>query len=214
MIDHTKKQFAVLGLGRFGMSVAQTLAEHGVNILVCDSDPRRVQEASVFATQAVQMAIDDEASLDHIGIGNFDVVVIAVGREFEAALMATSVAKERGASFIIVKANSDRQQKILQSIGANRVIRPEWEMGEKVARRLVRPNMMDLFEDTGHFTISEMAPMEYWIGKTVAESNIRAEHGVNILAIRRANQVIIPVEATEIIADSDILVIMNQITKA
>ncbi len=207
--DLKKHQFAVLGLGRFGMSLLETLCESDVSVLACDKNHARIQEAAAFATQVVETDISNEANLEALGIGNFDVVVVAIGDDFEAALMATAIAKEKGARFVLAKASTQRQKRILEGVGADRVILPEREMAEKVARGLIGTNVMDILEDAAHYTITEMCPLEYWVGKTVSESDIRAQHGMNILAVRRGDDVIIPVRPDEVLAHDDVLIILS-----
>lgn len=210
MKDFKEQQFAVLGLGRFGMSIAATLAGHDANVLVCDSDPRKVQLAAEFATQAIQANIEDEANLEQIGIGNFDVVIIATGQDFEAALIATSIAKEKGAGYILAKGMSQRQKKILEGLGVDRVVLPEIEMGEKVAYSLMQPNIFELFDSPTDHAITEMHPHKDWIDKTVAASNIRAEFDISILAIRRSGKVLIPVKPDEVIRKNDLLITIKE----
>lgn len=199
-------QFAVIGLGRFGMSIVETLSEYDVNILACDKIAERVHRAAEYATHAVQADAADEAAMARLGIGNFDVVVLAMGEDFEAGLLAAMTAKDLGAKYIVVKAFGPRQAKIFESIGADLIVQPELEMGSKVARRLVRPNILDILEDSEHYAVTEMRPLPEWVGRTVRDSDIRKKHGMSLLAIIREGQTIIPVQPGQVLEESDLLV--------
>lgn len=199
-------QFAVLGLGRFGMSVAESLAEEEVNILVCDKESFCLGKAAAFATHAVQGDISDEATLKKLGLGNFDVVIIAIGEGFEATLIAAMTAKELGAPYVVAKAKGERQKKILESIGVDLVVLPEKEMGAKIARRLLNTNLLDVLEESGEYIIAEMRPEEEWVGNTIRHSDIRRKHGMMILAIRSGKQLILPVPPDYVIQEGDVLI--------
>ncbi len=203
-------QFAVLGLGQFGMSMVQTLSHFNVNILACDKDASRVHEAVELATQALQADIADEAALEDLGLGNFDVVIIAMGEDFEASLLATMVAKEQGSKHVLVKAQGPRQKKILESIGADHVVLPERDMGAKIALNLVSSNLRDYVEESDHFFITEMHPFDDWVDKTIGESRINAQHNLMVLAIRRGDKIIGPVTSDQLIKKDDLLVVLSE----
>lgn len=209
MKDLTNKQFAVLGLGRFGMSIAHTLVGYDANVMACDLDEARVNEASRFVVQAVEADISDETVLADLGIGNFDVVIIALGQDFEAAMIATSVAKEKGAGHVLVRANTPRQKALLESIGADRVVLPEAEMGKRIAMGLVHADIVELLRGEDKLGISKMPPMEYWLGKTVQDAKVREKYGISILGIMRDNRLIAPISPTEIIDEDDTLIVME-----
>ncbi len=202
--------FAVLGLGRFGMSIVQTLSEYDVNVLACDRDEYKLQIAANYATHVVQADMTDETALIKLGLGNFDVVILAMGEDFEASQIATMIAKESGVKHIIVKAISRRQKKILESVGADEVILPELEMGARLARRLVNSNIMDILEESDFYTITEMHPMDEWLNKTIRQSDIRHKHNLTVLAVRRNNKLIIPVPLDRVISKEDILIVLSE----
>lgn len=203
-------QFAVLGLGRFGLSIVQTLSEYDVNILACDKDPNRLQDAADYATHLVQMDISDEKAMENLGLGNFDVVVLAMGEDFETSQMAAMVAKEQGAQYVMVKATSHRQQKILESIGVDHVVFPEHEMGVKTARKLVGFNIVEVLEESEHYTITEMYPMTEWIGKTLGQADIRKKENLMVLGVRRNEQTTIPVPSDWTIREQDVLITLSE----
>lgn len=166
MNELTNKNFAVLGLGRFGVSVVKTLSEYDVDVLACDKDPARLHEATPYATHVIQVDLNDEIALQQLGLGNFDVVILAMGEDFEASILTTMMAKEQGAPTVVAKARGLRQKKILEGVGADVVILPEYEMGAKVARGLVQSNLGRIFEKKEYFSaISEMYPKPEWVGQ-------------------------------------------------
>lgn len=203
-------QFAVLGLGRFGLSIVKTLSEYDVNILACDKDAARLHEATGYATHLAQADVADETALHKLGLGNFDAVVVAMGEDFESSVIATMIAKESGAGFVLVKARGLRQKKILESIGADQVVLPELEMGAKVARKLASPNLLDLLEDSEHYTIAEIHPLETWVGKTIRQADIRRQTGQMILAIRTGDKILVPVPAQRVLQRNDVLITLSE----
>ncbi len=203
-------QFAVLGLSGFGQSVVRSLAEYGVYILACDTTEEKLHAVTGYATHMVKVDATDEEAMGKLGLGNFDAVIIAMGEtDLDASIMATMTAKECGAKHIVVKGYSLREKKLLESIGAHYVVIPEQEMGIKLAHRLVRPNVLDVLEDSESYQISEMLPMAEWVGKSVKESDIRNRYQTSVLAIIRQNKRIFPVKPNEIIEADDVLIALS-----
>ncbi len=210
---YKNKSFAVFGLGRFGMSIIQTLSEYDVNILACDNDEAKLKLAEEYATHVVRADASDENALKNLGLQNFDVIILAMGEEFEASQIATMIAKESGAKYVIVKARNLRQKKILESIGADSVVLPEHEMGSKLARKMVVSNIMDILEDSEYYTITEIKPLDEWLDKSVRQANIRQKHNITILAVRQGEELIIPVSPDRIINKEDILIVLEEKNK-
>ena len=206
---HKNKHFAILGLGRFGMSIIQTLSEYDVDILACDRDSAKLQVATEYATHVVQGDLSNEITITGLGLGNFDVVVLAMGEDFEASEIATMIAKESGAKYVIVKAQNERQKKILISLGADEVILPEREMGAKLARKLVGSNIIDILNDSEYYTITEMKPLAEWVDKTLQQADIRRKYGITVLAIRHKNRLSLPIGPDRIIHGDDILIVLS-----
>ncbi len=203
-------QFAVLGMGRFGLSIVQTLSEYDVNILACDRDANRLKDAEEYATHLIQADVSVESALEGLGLGSFDVVILAMSEDFETSQMAAMIAKEQGAKYVMVKARNYRQKKILESIGVDRVVLPEHEMGAKTARMLVGSNILDVLEDSEHYTITEITPLEEWLGKSIREADIRRKHNLFILGIRRGDKLKIPASPDQILDESDILIALSE----
>lgn len=202
-----KKQFLVIGLGRFGESVARTLYELGNDVLAIDSDGTIVQEISDYVTHAAQVEVIDENNLKALGVGNFDVAIIAIGQDVQASIMATILVKELGVKYIIAKASNDLHAKVLYKIGADRVVFPERDMGVRVAHNLRSSNILDFIELSPDYTIAEMVGLDEWHGKSLKQLNVRVNYGVNIVAIKR-NDVIVNVApaAEDIIEPGDVIV--------
>lgn len=178
------RQFAVIGIGRFGYSVAKTLTEQGCQVLAIDRDHERVQEISDFVAQAVNLDATDEKSLRAVGINDIDVCVVSIGQNKEASIMTTLLLKELGVGEVICKAISTMHGRVLQKIGADRVVFPEGEMGERIARLLAHPNILDNLELSKDYGIFEIVTPREFVDKTLGELDIRARFGFTVIAIR------------------------------
>ena len=204
-------QFAILGLGKFARGLACTLFENGHHVLCCDIDERLVQEASSFSTHAVQADASDKDVLEKLGIGNFDVVVISFSSDFEAAAVTATILKELKVPYIIAKANGSRQKLILESIGVDRVILPEKEMGERVAYGLITNGLMESIHRSDKYDIIEMKPLPHWVGQSLEKLRLRQTEGINIIAIIRESEVIAVLDAkTELYADDDLILLKSR----
>lgn len=207
----SKKQFIVIGLGRFGTSVAETLYSLGNDVLAVDLDEEVIQNISEKVTHAVQVDANDEHSLRALGIGNFDVAIISIGSDIQASILSTLLVKELGVKHIITKANNALHAKVLYKIGANRVIFPERDMGVRVAHNLCSSNILDYIELSPDFSIAEIVSPQLWYGKSLKELNLRAEYGINVMAIKKNNEIEVSPLAEEIIEAGDIIVAIGGI---
>lgn len=205
------KQFAVIGLGRFGTSVAITLHKMGYEVLAIDTDEERVQEFSNEVTHVVQADTTDEDTLVALGIRNFDVVVVAIGQDVQANILTTLQLKEIGVSYIVSKASSKLHGKMLEKLGADRVIYPERDMGQRVAHNLVSSNVLDYIELSPNLNIMEVSVPTTVVGKTLADTNLRAKYGINVVAIKRGDEIIIPPQPSEKFLEQDVLVVVGNI---
>ncbi|KRN24494.1 potassium channel family protein [Lacticaseibacillus camelliae] len=203
------RTFAIFGLGRFGTSIVAHLAENDVEILAADRKPARVEAVADQVDQAVVGDASDDGFLQRVAIEHFDVAVFAMGEQFEASVMATMMAKERGCRRVVVKALDARQAKILTRIGADQVVLPEVEMGAKIAHTLVNANILDVFDQIPGVNITERRPDPQWVGKTLAQADIRRTAGLEILALIRAGRPQIPVAPSTILAADDVLLTVN-----
>ena len=205
------KQFAVIGLGRFGTSVATTLHKMGYEVLAIDNDEERVQEFSNEVTHVVQADTTDEDTLQALGIRNFDVVIVAIGADVQANILTTLQLKELGVPYIVAKASNKLHGKMLKKLGADRVVYPERDMGQRVAHHLVSSTVMDYIELSPDLNIMEITVPPALVGKTLAGTDLRAKYGINVVAIKRGDDIIVPPLPSEEIIDHDILVVVGSI---
>ncbi|ATD55273.1 potassium channel family protein [Clostridium chauvoei] len=200
------KQFVVLGLGRFGHSVAKTLYALGNDVLAIDMDEDLVQEISDSVTHAVQLDATDENALRSLGIRNFDVAVVTIGSNIQASVMATLLVKELGVKYIIAKGHSDLHAKVLYKIGADRVVLPEKDMGVRVAHNLVSASILDYIELSPDYSIMEIQALDEWDGKTLDELRLRSKYGINVMAIKNGDEINLTPSADDRVNAKDVIV--------
>ncbi|GFN33365.1 potassium channel family protein [Paenibacillus xylaniclasticus] len=205
-----KKQYAVIGMGRFGSSVAQTLSNLGFDVLAIDASEQRTQEASNYVTHAVSADSTDEEALRALGIRNFDVVVVAIGQDIQASILTTLILKELGVPNLIVKAQSELHGKVLSKIGADKVIFPERDMGMRVAHHLISPNIIDFIELSDDYSILEFKAPASMFGKSLKQLDIRAKYYCNVMAIKNGGHMNIAPHADDTIRLDDVLVIVGK----
>lgn len=203
------KQFAVLGLGRFGSSLAKTLYELGHDVLAVDRSEDVVQDISDSVTHAIQADATDESTLRSLGLRNFDVAVVTIGSDIQASILVTLIVKELGIKYIVAKAQSELHAKVLYKIGADRVVFPERDMGVRVAHNLVSTNILDFIELSSDYSIIEMAALPEWKDKTLVQLNMRGKYGINVIAIRRGGEINVSPKAEDRIEDNDVLVVVG-----
>ena len=184
-----EKSYAVIGLGQFGMSVAETLAESDCDVLAIDAREENIQEIADKVTYAVRADVREPEVLRSLGVQNVDVAVIAVAENMEASIMATMQAKELGVPYVLAKAINALHGKILEKIGADRVIYPEQSMGLRVARNLMSGGFLDVFELSTEFSMAEFPVPTEWLGKSLQELQLRESHDINIIAIKVGDDV-------------------------
>ena len=208
-----KKQYAVVGLGRFGMTLAQTLFEEGEDILAIDMDAERIDEARDHVTHAVQADAMDRDALVQLGIRDFDVCIITIGMDIKASGMVTMLMKELGVKFVIAKAHDNVHGRMLLKLGADKIIFPERDMGRRVAHNLISGNILDFIELSPDFSMVEIQPPEEWNGRTLAELDLRNKMQVNVIAIRRAGEVDpSPMPGSVVFRDDRLLVMASRDT--
>jgi trk system potassium uptake protein TrkA len=179
------KQFVVIGLGRFGSSIAKALSDKNFEVMAIDKDEDRVKEMEGVVSQAVVMNATDEKSLRELGIEDFDVAIVSMGETIEDSIMITLALKELGLKKVIVKAKSELHSKILKRVGADRIVFPEREMAEKLAESLVTPKIFDFIELSDTHGIIEMVVPKKLVNKTLGDLKLRTKYKVNVIAIRR-----------------------------
>ncbi|MBS4008911.1 MAG: TrkA family potassium uptake protein [Clostridium sp.] len=207
------RQFAVIGIGRFGASVAAKLYEMGYDVLAIDTSESRIDGIVDRVTHAVVADSTSETALKSLGISNFDVVIVAIGQDIQASILTTLVLKEMGVKQIVTKALTEQHGKVLQKIGADRIVFPERDMGVRVANNLAATNVLDFIELSPDFSIVEFIATAEMVGKSLKELDLRARFGVNVLAIRTADKNIsVSPGASDKIQAGDLLIMVGENT--
>jgi trk system potassium uptake protein TrkA len=182
------RRIGIIGGGQFGSSLAQALAKRGVEVLVLDSDRNVVDRLAGIVAKAMEGDATEEGTLDAAGFRDCDSVVVAIGSDLESSVLTTLSLKEMKIPRIIAKAVSDMHGKVLSRVGADKVIYPDRDMADRLARMLVAPSVLDYVEVSQGVSVLEIAaPLEF-VGKSLAESNVRKTYGVTVLVLRRAPQ--------------------------
>lgn len=184
-----EKSYAVIGLGQFGSSLAEALAQSDCDVLVIDVKDELVQEIADKVTYAVKADVREPGVLQKLGIQNVDVAIIAVSEDMEASISATMQAKDLGVPFVMAKAMNRLHGRILEKIGADEVIYPEHSMGLRVARNLMSSGFVDIFELSSQFSMAEFKIPDEWIGKSLLQLRIREKHKINIIGIKSGDEV-------------------------
>lgn len=205
-----KKEFVVVGLGRFGSQVAQTLAGQGREVLAIDRDERHVQRVSGSVTYVVQADASDPEVAHSLGLASFDTAIVAIGNDLESSVLVTLLFKELGIKEVIAKASSENHGKVLRRIGADRVIFPERDMAERLARSLVSENLLDYLELTPDISIVELTVGDALSGKALRDLNLIKRFGVTVMAMRKVGgQVKVSPSAGDVLSTGDIMVIIG-----
>lgn len=210
-----EKQFVVLGLGIFGSTLVKTLSQFGREVIAIDKDSENVQRVSEFATKAVIGDVTDIQFLTDLGLDDIDVGIVAIGDRLEDSILATMNLKELGVPYVIVRAKNKRFKVVLERIGADHVVRPEKEMGEKIARTLLRKNIKDLIELDEENCIVEMKVPQSWIGKSLSQLDLRKLYSINVLGKRdpKTHKLEVPVDPSAPIEMNDTFLVLGQTDK-
>lgn len=208
-----KKQVAIIGMGRFGTSLGEALEERGCQVLAIDRSEEKIGKISDKLTCCVQADCTDSTSLKSVGLRNFDVVVVAIG-EIQASVMAVLHLKDMGIGHVIAKANSEIHAKLLNKIGADRVIFPERDMGIRIAQNIVAPNILDAIELSKDHQLVEWEVKKSWIGKNLRQIDFRRRFGVNIMAIKYhpQGQLDVSPNADKPLCEGDVLIMVGKYT--
>ncbi|MCA1027608.1 MULTISPECIES: potassium channel family protein [Cytobacillus] len=204
-----RKNFVVIGLGRFGGSICKELTEQGMEVMAIDSNEARVNEFSVIASHAVVGDTTDDAVIKSLGLRNFDHVIVAIGDDIQASILTTLMLKENGVKKVTVKAQNDYHGKVLSKIGADVIVHPERDMGIRIAHKLASNSILDYLELSDEHSIVEIEANERIGGHSIIDLDIRAKYGVNIVAIKRRSSIIVSPQATEIIQYKDVLIVIG-----
>ncbi|MCP1143877.1 potassium channel family protein [Lysinibacillus endophyticus] len=204
-----KKEFVVIGLGRFGGSIVKELVRLGADVLAIDSNQERVDEFAKIATQAVIADTTDEAAIKSLGIRNFEHVIIAIGENIQNSILTTLILKDLGVKQITVKAQNDYHARVLEKIGADFVVHPERDMGIRIANNMMSSNVLDYLELSDEHSIMEIKANDRIAGHSLIDLDIRAKYGINIVGIKRGENIIISPAADEKILLGDVLLVIG-----
>ncbi|SDT21082.1 trk system potassium uptake protein TrkA [Paenibacillaceae bacterium GAS479] len=202
-------QFCVIGLGRFGSSLAKELVHLGHEVLGIDRSEELVDDMSSLLTHTVCADSTDEEALRSLGIRNFDCCIVAIGGDIQASIMTAILVKDCGVKKVVVKAVTELHGRVLEKLGADRVIYPERDMGIRVAHQLVSPNLLDYIELSSDYSVAELSVPQCLSGKTLADIDPRKRYGCSIVAVNKPNGVIIAPKAEQVLEEKDIMVIIG-----
>ncbi|HHW36597.1 MAG TPA: TrkA family potassium uptake protein [Bacillales bacterium] len=204
-----KKQYAVIGLGRFGTSVARRLYEAGQEVLGIDVNEERVEDAEKYITHGLVADTTEEKALISIEIHNFDVVIVAIGNDIQSSILTCMLLKDLGVNKVIAKCQGKRHGHVLEKIGVDWLVFPERDMGERVANQLLSPNMLNYIELSQKYNIEEVMIPSKMAEKSIRQLDIRAKYKVSVIAIISEGEVIVSPSPDQIIHAGDLLVVIG-----
>lgn len=204
------KQFAVFGLGSFGKSVALTLQSFGCDVIAVDNCYEKIQDIADSVSYAMCGDVTEPEFMKTIGARNLDGAVIAISENLEAAIMATMISKEMGISYVLVKAMDEMQGKILEKIGADSIVYPEIDMGERVAKKLISTEFIDWIELSPDYSLTEKLLPKQWEGKSLAELRVREKYGINVIGILKEDKMDMALDPSKPLQPDDMLFIIGK----
>jgi trk system potassium uptake protein len=205
-----RKSFLIIGLGRFGTSLATALMDEGQELLGVDTDPVVVQRLSGRLTHVVTLDSNSEESLATLGIGNFDAAIVALSGNFEASVLLTLGLKHLGAQYIVAKANTDEQAEVLTRVGADRIVSPSRDAGIRMAHQLTSPNVLDYLALKPGMSVAEVIAPDFMDGKSLNQLDMRRRYKVTILLIKNGNRFLVSPDPDDIIHHGDTLVVVGK----
>lgn len=205
-----RKEFVVFGLGKFGLSVAKALSDNGCQVMAVDSVQSKVEEIAPDVTYAVCTDITDAEAIHSLGISNFDGAIIAIGENLEASVLATIMSKEMGIPYVLAKAQTELQAKVLKRVGADKIIFPEKETGMRIAHNLVSGNFFDAVELSNKYSMMDLDVPEEWVGKTLRELNLRATKKINVIGVKHDAEFEITPDPDQPLNADDVLVVIGK----
>lgn len=208
-MQNRKKQYIVFGLGRFGSSLAQTLCRMGHEVLAVDNDIERINEVSPFVTHAVQADATDEETMTSLGVRNFDAAVVSIGESVRDSILVSLLCKEKGVPYVVAKATDELHAKVLRKVGVDRVVFPERDMGERVAKSLASPGVLDLMNLTDDDLLADIVLPASWADKSIQTIDVRRKYHVSILAIHRGGSMLMNLSADTVLQSGDALVLLG-----
>ncbi len=203
-----KKSFAVFGLGRYGMAVAEELVKAGADVLGVDQDEARVNAAALLLPVCKCANATDRDVMKQLGVRNVDVAIVAMAGKLEDSILVTMLCKEAGIPFIIAKCANDLHGEILARVGADKVVYPERDSGVRLAKNLLSAGFVDMIELSDSAAVLEIEPSRAWLGKSLRELELRRKHKLNVVAIRRGERVDVQIDPEAPLTESERLVVI------
>lgn len=203
------KSYVVIGLGRFGSAMARQLCMLGAEVLAIDRNPDLVQQIANDVTHAVAGDAQDKEVLRALDVGSFDCAILAIGDNLAASVLATMNLKELNLPYIMCKAHDETHRRVLEKLGVDRVVIPEFEHAQRMARSLVSHNVLEYIELSADYGILELPAPKSWSGKTLMELNVRAKLGVNIIAVKTGEKTNVAPGANYRIQPGDVLAVLG-----
>ncbi|PRO64785.1 potassium channel family protein [Alkalicoccus urumqiensis] len=204
-----KKQFAIIGLGRFGSSICKELYHMGHEVFAIDTDPKKLEAVSEFADHTFEGDGTDENLLQNVGIRNFDHVIVAIGDDIQASILTTLHIKDHEVPNIWVKAQNDYHHKVLEKIGADRIFHPEKEMGSRIAAYLTSDTVLDYIDLSADYSIIEMLATSKIAGKSLVDLDSRRRYGCTIIAIKEQGKVNVTPDPEKPVEKDNVLIMIG-----
>ncbi len=204
-----RKEFVVIGVGEFGTNVAITLAEFGAVVMAVDKEEKALELIADQVTYTICADASNPEVLKTLGIRNYDGAIVGMGHDLETSVLITMQLKEIGMPYIMVKAATELEGRILHKVGADKVIFPDRETGIRVANQIVNGNYFEAIELSDSYSIVEVDAPEAWIGKTLQELNIRAKYNLNVIGIRSLDEMNPAPGANDILREGDLLIVLG-----
>lgn len=210
-----KLQVAIIGLGRFGTSLANTLFGMGHDVLVLDNDEKRIQTVASRITYAVRGDATSETVLRGLGLGKYDVAIVAIGSKIEDSVLTTILLKRLGVRYVVARAENELHAVILDKIGADKVVSPEQEMGSRLAHELASARVLDYMMVTQGYGVGKVTVPPHFVGKALSELGLGrgGKWGIAVLLIQREKEVLVAPDRTEVVRRGDVLLLAGQDVK-
>lgn len=203
------KNVIVLGIGRFGEATATKLYEKGIYVTAVDNNYKKIEKIANSVSSAIQADITEEVAMKSLGISNYDIAIIATGADLEASIQATLICKDSGIKQVIAKAISKSHARILTKIGADKIVFPELDTGERLAKMISGKNILDLTQFSSDYSLCEVKAKKEWIGKTLIELDFRNKYKVNVIAFKSRQNMILDFDPNLPIEKDDSLIVIG-----
>ena len=208
-----KHTYAVFGLGRYGTAVARELVANGMEVIAVDTDQRIVNTVADDLPICKCADITDPEVIRQLGIGNVDVVIVAMANNLEASVMAVTLCKEAGVPTVIAKCANEMHQKILNRVGADKVVFPENESGIRLAKNLLSSGFVDMVSLAKNVSMIELDVKPDWVGKNLIELNLRKKYSINVVALRKGDAVSVDIDPHAALQETDKLIVIANTEK-